>query len=204
MDGGYRLWPWFVDNWSRVGLPLVVLSLCSLPIFWTDDHRWPVLLYASLPIYMIHQYEEHAHGRFVATFNATIGRGQGVLTKTSAFWFNLLEVWVAFVVSFYLARYVAVGFAFVPVYTMLVNGLTHVIAAVSGRGYNPGLATALALFLPYGLFLLVYFLDRTDDALAYNALGLALAVVGHAVIVGYALRRRRALALEGAAGHGAA
>jgi hypothetical protein len=37
---------------------------------------------------MIHQYEEHAHGGFVEFFNATVGEGYGVLTKTSAFWIN--------------------------------------------------------------------------------------------------------------------
>jgi hypothetical protein len=41
---------------------------------------------------MIHHYEEHAHGRFVELFNSTIGRGLEVLTRTSTFWINILEV----------------------------------------------------------------------------------------------------------------
>jgi hypothetical protein len=81
--------------------------LCSLPIFSGADNLPLILLYTLLPLYMIHQYEEHAHGEVIEFFNATMGRGYGVLTKASALWINMLEVWVAFLVTFYLARYVA-------------------------------------------------------------------------------------------------
>ena len=96
------------------------LRYCSLPIFLTANNMSLILLYTLLPVYMIHQYEEHAHGRFVEFFNSTIGRGQTVLTRVSAFWLNILEVWLLFLVSFYLAKYLAVGFAFVPIYTVLI------------------------------------------------------------------------------------
>jgi hypothetical protein len=96
------------------------LRYCSLPIFLTANNMSLILLYTLLPVYMNHQYEEHAHGRFVEFFNSTIGRGQTVLTRVSAFWLNILEVWLLFLVSFYLAKYLAVGFAFVPIYTVLI------------------------------------------------------------------------------------
>ncbi len=119
MDEGYRFRSWFVDDygWARMSLPFAVLALCSLPIFLTANNLSLILLYTLLPVYMIHQYEEHAHGRFVDFFNSTIGQGYNVLTKVSAFWINILEVWVLFIVSFYLAKYVALGLAFVPVCT---------------------------------------------------------------------------------------
>ncbi len=117
MSDGYRLGPWILDNWSRMALPFAVLALCSLPVFLTGANLPLVLLYASLPVYMIHQYEEHAHGKFVEFFNSTIGGGRRVLTKASAFWINILGVWLLFLASFYLAKYVALGLAFVPVCT---------------------------------------------------------------------------------------
>ena len=193
VNGGYRLGPWVIDNWSRMALPFAVLALVSLPIFLGGGNLPMLLLYTLLPVYMIHQYEEHAHGRFVEFFNATIGRGHEVLTKVSAFWINVLEVWVLFIVTFYLARYVALGFAFIPVWLTVFNGLTHVIASVSLRRYNPGLYTSLALFLPWGLFLLVYFSGVVATDLLFNVVGLLAAVIGHALIVIYALRRRRKL-----------
>ena len=193
MNGGYRLGSWVIDNWSRMALPFAVLALVSLPIFVVGGNVPLVLLYTLLPVYMIHQYEEHAHGRFVEFFNATIGRGHDVLTKVSAFWINILEVWLLFVVTFCLAKYVALGFAFVPIWLTIFNGLTHVIASVALRRYNPGLYTSLALFFPWGLFLLVYFSRIVASDLLFNAVGFLTAVVGHALIVVYALRRRREL-----------
>jgi hypothetical protein len=193
VSGGYRLTAWVVENWSRMALPFAVLALVSLPLFLGRGNVPLVLLYTLLPVYMIHQYEEHAHGRFVEFFNETVGRGREVLTKVSAFWINILEVWVVFLVSFYLARYVALGFAFVPIWLTLFNGLTHVIASLSLRRYNPGLYTSLALFFPWGLFLLVYFAGVVASDVLFNAIGVLAAIVGHAAIVVYALRRRARL-----------
>ena len=91
------------------------------------------------------------------------------------------------------AKYVAVGFAFVPVYTGLVNGLTHAIASLALRRYNPGLYTTLLLFFPWGIFLLVYFNAATEPSLVFNVIGVLVGIVGHAIIVVYALRRRSRL-----------
>jgi hypothetical protein len=110
-----------------MSLPSAVLALCSLPLFLTPDNVSLVLLYTLLPAYMIHQYEEHAHGGFAAFVNSNIGQGRDVLTRGIAFWINILGVWVLFVVSFYLAKYVAIGFAFAPVYATLINALTHAL-----------------------------------------------------------------------------
>ena len=195
MDDGYRFGAWFVDTygWARMSLPFAVLALCSLPIFLTANNLSLILLYTLLPVYMIHQYEEHAHGRFVDFFNSTIGKEYDVLTKVSAFWINILEVWVLFIVSFYLAKYVAIGLALVPIYMTLFNGITHVIGSLSLKRYNPGLYTSLALFFPWGIFLLVYFSRITPSNLLFNGIGLLAAIIGHAIIVVYALRRRSKL-----------
>jgi hypothetical protein len=55
-----------------MALPFAVLILCSLPIFLTANNVSLILLYTLLPLNMIHQYEVHAHGRFVEFFNSTI------------------------------------------------------------------------------------------------------------------------------------
>jgi hypothetical protein len=184
-----------------MALPFAALALCSLPVFASADNLALILLYTLLPVYMIHQYEEHAHGKFVEFFNSTIGKGHEVLTKTSAFWINILEVWLLFLVSFYLAKYVSIGFAFVPIYTTIFNGITHVIASLALGRYNPGLYTSILLFFPWGLFLLVYFYGISSSNLLFNAVGLLAAILGHAVIVVYAVRRRdklEAASLRGA------
>lgn len=189
----YRFWPWFLDNWSRMALPAAALMLCSLPVFLTANNAPLVLAYALLPIYMVHQYEEHAHGGFVRFVNETMGEGREVLTKVSAFWINVLDVWLLFLVSYLLAKYVALGFALMPVYLTLINGITHIVAGVALRRYNPGLITSLALFLPLGLFLLAYVGAVIRHDLLFNTVGVLAGVAGHAVIIAYALSRRNRL-----------
>jgi Na+-translocating ferredoxin:NAD+ oxidoreductase RnfE subunit len=152
-----------------------------------------ILLYTMLPVYMIHQYEEHAHGRFVAFVNSVIGKGHEVLTKVFAFWINILDVWLVFLVSFYLAKYVAIGFALVPIYLTILNAVTHAIAGVVLRKYNPGLYTSLGLFFPWGAFLLVYFNWIIQANLLFNGIGILAGIAGHAVIVIPVLRRRNRL-----------
>jgi hypothetical protein len=75
---------------------------------------------------------------------------------------------MVFLVSFYLAKYVTIGIAFVPVYITVFNGLTHVIGSIALRKYNPGLYTALLLFLPWGFFLLIYFVGITQFSVLFN------------------------------------
>ena len=59
--------------------------------------------------------------------------------------------------------------------------------------YNPGPYTSLLLFFPWGIFLLVYFIRITPSGLLFNAIGLLAAIIGHAIIVVHALRRRKRL-----------
>lgn len=193
MDDQFRLTTWFVDNWSRVALPAAIVILLSLPILQVAENRDLVLLYALLPLYMIHQFEEHARGGFVAFFNATIGRGLPVLTTVSAFWINILLVWVLFLAAFASVRFGTTLFLFVPIYATLLNGLLHIATTLAARRYNPGLYTSLALFLPWSIFCLIFFSRLDPAAWRDNIIGLLGGILAHAIIIAYALPRRRRL-----------
>jgi hypothetical protein len=57
----------------------------------------------------------------------------------------------------------------------------------------------LALFLPWGIFLLIYFNSIVGDRLVFNVVGLLVGVTLHAVIIGCLMRRRaRLLSAAGA------
>jgi uncharacterized protein with HXXEE motif len=199
MDDGYRFRSWFVDDygWARMSLPSALIALCSLPLFLAAGNAQLSLLYTLLPAYMVHQYEEHARGEFAAFVNSEVGQGREVLTRTGAFWINVLGVWVLFLALFYLAKYAAVGFALAPVYATLINGATHAMGGVALRRYNPGLYTSLALFLPWGVFLLVYFNGVVRYGLLFNVVGVLVGVALHAIIIGYLMGRRGKLLASG-------
>jgi len=194
MSNDYRWWPWLIANWSRLALPCAVVTLATLPILFDADHRSVALASTLLPVYMIHQYEEHAHGRFVAFFNATVGNGHAVLTDQSAFWINVLGVWVLFLVALFLARFVAVGLLLVPVYLTLINGVIHILTSLRFKRYNPGLSTSVLLFLPWGIFLLIYTRGAIHSDPLYHLIGLLAAILVHAAIALYAIGTRAKLA----------
>ena len=178
--------------------PAAVLLLASLFLFL--DAGGPLILaYTLLPVYMFHQYEEHAQGRFAAYVNSGVGQGHEMLTRAGVFWINVLDVWAVFLELFYLSGYVAIGFALGAIYVTIINGITHALSGAVQRKYNPGLYTGLALFLPWGVFLLVYFnvAVLTGSVLLFNAVGLLMGIMVHAILMAYLLRRRARL-LSGA------
>lgn len=200
MSEPYTFRTWVLDNWMRAGLVTAIVLIATLPALWEEGNLALLLTLALLPIYMIHQYEEHAHGRFIADANATIGKGYPVFTPESVFVINIVGVWVLFTVACYLAAYVELGLALIPAYLVLFNALTHLVATLALRRYNPGLYTALALFVPWSVPLIFYISDRVDNVWLYNVVGLVVALVVHAAIIAFALRRRRALESAGSSG----
>ncbi|MFX8235356.1 HXXEE domain-containing protein, partial [Acinetobacter baumannii] len=72
-------------------------------------------------------------------------------------------------------------------YLMLVNAVGHGAAALR-FGYNPGLVTALLLFLPLGMVTLL----TISASFAAHAVGLSIAVLIHLAIIGFIIIRARA------------
>ena len=71
------------------------------------------------------------------------------------------------------------------VYLVLVNAVAHIIAAILWREYNPGLWTALILFVPLGTFALLQIARAPGVEEIHHATGLAIAIGIHAAIVIY-------------------
>lgn len=186
------------DNWVYGGVLAGLLLLALTPVL---ARGWPValvLIWLQLPAYMLHQYEEHEDDRFRRFVNATIGGGREVLTRLDTFVINIAGVWGVDAVAFVLAAQVRLGLGLIAVYLSLVNGLAHGVQAIALRRYNPGLATAILLFLPLGGVTLGVLAGSAGVTLADHLLGLGTALVIHAAIVARVLGRRRQLGLPGA------
>jgi hypothetical protein len=76
------------------------------------------------------------------------------------------------------------GFGLIAVYLVLVNAAVHLGAFAVLRRYNPGLVTAVAGFLPVGIWALLR-VSAAGAAVADHALGLVCALVIHAAIVAH-------------------
>jgi hypothetical protein len=178
-----------IVNWVYGGFMAGLLLLVLMPLLTAAWSQALTATFLLLPIYMLHQYEEHDNDRFRLFFNATIGKGQDVLSSTAVFITNVPGVWGVIGLSLYLAAEVNVGWAFIAVYLVLVNAFVHLIHAFVFRGYNPGLGTALALFIPSGAYALRQVENAGGGAPVFHAIGLVTAIAIHAAILLHVRRR---------------
>jgi hypothetical protein len=143
---------------------------------------------------MVHQYEEHDHDRFRLFFNETIGKGFDVLSPLAVFITNVPGVWGVIALSLYGAVSFSLGWALVAVYLVLVNAVVHIVHAIVFRRYNPGLFTALVVFLPLGVVTLVLIDRAGGGSITSHSVGLITAVAIHAAILLHV--RRKLLVLQ--------
>jgi Protein of unknown function with HXXEE motif len=178
-----------IGNWVYGGVMAGILLLLLSPLFIS---KWPSVLIATflhLPAYMVHQYEEHDQDRFRLFFNQTLGKGYDVLSPMAVFITNVPGVWGVMVISLYAATMIHQGWALVAVYLVLVNALVHILHALIFWRYNPGLVTALAIFLPLGGATLYLIHDSQSAGRTHHVWSLISAVAIHAAILIHVQRK---------------
>ena len=126
--------------------------------------------------------------------NRILAGGREVLTLLAVFIINVPGVWGIITLSLWLAARIHPGFTLIAVYLPLVNAIIHIGHAVSKRSYNPGLVTAIALFLPVCTWCLREIQQSGSGTLAMHTIGLASALAIHTVIAAKVLSNRRKLA----------
>jgi hypothetical protein len=190
-------WPYFGLIFGVIGL--IVLSFKSLNgkkgnwkelIFW-----WP------LPIYMIHQFEEHGidifgnHYPFREYFCAVLGSPDlQACTLTPLFFFavNVGTVWIAGLLSGFLGkRWPLLGVVMIA--ALFVNGLGHLMIMIIRGVYNPGVVTGSLLFIPFALISLRILLKKKVIRVNYLPVGFGLAGVLHLVLIGSAQMSQKGL-----------
>lgn len=173
-------------HWVYGGALAGGLLLVLAPLLTAGLNAGGSWAYLALVAYMLHQYEEHDDDRFRRFVNETAAKGRAGLTSAEVFLINIPGVWGVIALSLWLAERLAQGWALIAAWLMLVNALAHIGPALALRRPNPGLWTALALFLPLGLAMLAALSPRAS--LVQQAVGLGLALLIHLAIMARALR----------------
>ena len=106
---------------------------------------------------------------------------------------NIAGVWIVNLVALYLAHFVDLGLGLIAVYLTLVNAVVHVLGAVLQRRYNPGLATAVLLFLPLGGYALAVVSAVPGVTAPAHIVALGLVLLLHVAILVHVNRREAAL-----------
>src|SRR5579859_3773207 len=92
----YRFGDWFVQNWSRVALPTAAILIFLSPLAYKAGGTIGLLAYLLLAFYMVHQYEEHAEGKFKAFANKLLAHGQPKITDQAIFLVNIIAIWIIY------------------------------------------------------------------------------------------------------------
>jgi len=170
---------------------LLLLLLLARRLEWNS---FVILVYLQTPIYMLHQVEEHTGDRFRAFVNREIYGGVDALTPLTVLVVNVPGVWGVTLVSLYLTLCVGAGWCLIGLYLIAVNAVIHILAFVLKRKYNPGLWTAVLLFVPLSVLTLRSGAVRQATWM-HHSIGLATALAIHAALVVHtrfrAMRLRR-------------
>ena len=186
-----RILDWLVVKWQWPYAALFTAGFLGVlaPLVFRYAGTPLGLVYLQLPIYMLHQYEEHAGDRFRLWFNAMLGHGRDVLTPIATFWINSLLVWLLDLVALYLACFVDLSLGLIAIYLPMLNAFGHIVPAIIKRQYNPGLVTSIFVFLPVGVFS-TYLVSRAADSnLQDHLLALGVAIAVHGTIIAHVRRR---------------
>lgn len=161
-----------------------------MPLFTSDWSFVLKLCYLTLPVYMVHQLEEWDNDKFRVFINNHLGNGVNLLTPCAGFFINVFGVWGVIAASLYLATSIDAGYVLIAAYLVLINALVHIVAGLVLRAYNPGLVTAIILFLPLGTYLILISLQMGHGSVHFQLIGLLTAIFIHAAIVLHLARRR--------------
>jgi len=180
-------------NWVYGGFLSAFIFIGFGFAFLENTSLLVLLIYLHLPIYQLHQFEEHDRDRFRQYMNREIGGGLEILTPAAVFVINIFGVWILFAVLISLAYLINPGWGLGVVYGTLFNAIIHIAAALKSRSYNPGAITAVVLFLPLSLSALILALQNNQIVWADQIVGLAIGVGLHAIIIVFCAARMKRL-----------
>lgn len=191
-----------IGNWMKIGTYAVpFLFFCVLTMRGQHETGplladFKVLSVGLLVAYILHQDEEHwidlfgnryaflGHiNQLFATFGGCQDRMPCPLTPAAIFVINTSLVWLVGMIAIWRAPshlFPALAMAGI----VLVNAVSHIGAAVLQREYNPGLLTALVLFIPAGLFFYGKVLEIHSHYKPQVVFSMVWAVLAHVLMVG--------------------
>lgn len=182
---------WLIVRWNWPGAAAFcgIFLLALAPPIWMTLGPSIFWIYLQLPVYMLHQLEEHADDRFRRFTNDHIGHGVEVLSRPATFIINSVGVWGIDLLALYLGVFVAPGWGLMAFYLPLVNSVGHIGQAVVMKKYNPGLITAILAFLPLAGFGLFVVSQNPGTDWLMQATGLGVALFVHAAIIVHVKRQ---------------
>ena len=90
----------FFQNWAYAAPPVALLVLGLYPFIGPAIE---LSVFLSLPIYMVHQFEEHDNNRFAVYLNEMMGKDRSGLAPRDIWIINVIFVWFFILAVYYLS-----------------------------------------------------------------------------------------------------
>ena len=130
---------WLYRHWVAGALCMGIFLLLLLPALTLSRHLPILLVYLQMPVYMLHQVEEHTNDSFREFVNRRVFGGVEALTPEAVLVINIPGVWGVTLLSLYAALFFGTGWGLTGIYLVVVNGLVHVIGAAITMSPRPGI-----------------------------------------------------------------
>ena len=190
----------YYEHWPKVGIIIALFLLLMLflnsqaPI---GSFLW--FYWFSLPLYMIHQFEEYVYpGGFREDLNKILLKGdttQMVLTEQIAFFVNIVFIWIL-MPFLILLGIISIIFPVLLMTLVAFNGFIHLGGTVRFKRYNPGVIVSVVGNIPLGLYVLIG-LGLTGEANALELLiGITAGIIGHLLLLIFLFLRSRKIATK--------
>lgn len=175
---------WLYTNWAKLSLFLAVIAAVLIYIFIKPENFLLFLIWLQLPIYLLHQFEEHNWNGFKNYVNRNVFKvkeGDFPLNDKIIFWVNIPIIWILIPISSGLS-FANIMFGLWIPYFAVFNSLSHVIISVRNREYNPGLLISLILGIPVGIYALIIFYSYIHVPALISAISIFFAVLLHILV----------------------
>ncbi|WP_077329776.1 HXXEE domain-containing protein [Virgibacillus siamensis] len=174
---------WLIAYWPHVSFFAAIFITLPLLTFLPYLDLLSLWIWLQVPIYMLHQFEEHGTGKFKLWINHVIfnSKEKEVLTNEHLFWINAPLTWVLFPLFAALSS-IHPSFALWIIMTSILNSALHIGATAVQRKYNPGFWASLVLNMPSGIFV-IYLMQQHGILNSINVtVSIIIAIAAHALI----------------------
>jgi len=189
-----------IENWMKLGIyaaPFLLLGFFSQTEAQTSSilSNAKLISVLMLLVYLLHQYEEHWIDLFGNQYAFYESVNQMLLklldaenklvlplTQAAIFMINTSLVWLVGAIAIWRSpRHLFPTLAMAGI--VLVNAVSHILLALITLSYNPGLLTAIVLFLPLSIAFYRSVLIKDNSLKKQITISLVWAILAHFLMV---------------------
>ncbi|MEM1155014.1 MAG: HXXEE domain-containing protein [Pseudomonadota bacterium] len=194
-----------IEHWMKVGTfmaPFLLLIAFSFRSHGELQSNPRVLSLFMLVAYIVHQFEEHwvdlygstyAFKPYLNRFLSSVTAQQGdseFMSDTSVFVINTSLVWLVGALAIWRgSKHIFASLCMAAI--VVVNAISHIVASFIAGRYNPGLLSAVLLFVPLGVAVYLQLWRTRGASVRLVIASLVWGLLAHVILIGGILAMRQ-------------